>query len=373
LKDAGYATAWFGKWHLGGDGPAAHGYDESDGPTGNADGNTRDPQNPKDIFGITERGIAFMEKNVKAGKPFYLQLWHYAVHGSVQSRNETEQAYAARPAGQTHHSTSFAGMTEDLDTGVGMILDKVKELSISGNTYIVYMSDHGASRGLSSNAPLNRGKGTLWEGGMRVPLIVSGPGIKHGEYCNVPTVGWDLFPTFCELAGVEKPLPKGLEGVSLIPLFETGQGSIDRAEKQIAFHFPHYAQAAPHSTITLDGFKLIKFYDLQELHLFDLKNDIGEQHNLAAKNPAKTAMLHRRLNDYLKTVNAAMPSLNPDFDPSAVAQARERSGRRGPGGGRGGRRRCRQKVNRQRLITRCLYVPTPYRRRFSNVINDFRR
>lgn len=348
LKNAGYSTAWFGKWHLGGDGPGAHGYDESDGPTGNADGNTNDPQNPKDIFGISERGMAFMEKNVKVGKPFYLQLWHYAVHGPVQSRHETEQAYAARPAGQTHQSTSFAGMTEDLDTGVGMILDKVEELSISDNTYIIYMSDHGAGR-LSSNAPLNRGKGTLWEGGMRVPLIVSGPSVKSGVFCNVPTVGWDLFPTFCELAGVDKPLPKGLEGVSLKPLFETGRGNVDRAGKQIAFHFPHYGKESPQSTITIEGFKLIKFYDTNELHLFDLQNDIGEQNDLAKKNPDKTTTLHQRLNNYLTSVNAGMPSSNPDFDTNAVAQAGGRSGRRGAGGGRGGPRRAQNEERQKEL------------------------
>jgi arylsulfatase A len=339
LQEAGYATAWFGKWHLGGDGPGAHGYDESDGPTGNADGNTDDPKNPKDVFGITDRGIAFMEKNVKAGKPFYLQLWHYAVHGPVQTREETEQTYAARSPGQTHQSTTFAGMTEDLDTGVGIILDKVKDLAIDDNTYIIYMSDHGAGRNLSSNAPLNRGKGTLWEGGLRVPLIVRGPGVKAGVFCNVPTVGWDMFPTFCDLAVVEQPLPKGLEGVSLQPLFETGQGEVGRPGNQIAFHFPHYGAGPPQSTITFAGFKLIKLYETNELHLFDLNNDIGEQTDLSKDKPDKTALLQRRLHEYLASVNAGLPSLNPDFDPTAVAQAGGPGGRRGPGRGRGGPRR----------------------------------
>ncbi|HIG28136.1 MAG TPA: hypothetical protein EYQ50_10170 [Verrucomicrobiales bacterium] len=200
------------------------------------------------------------------------------------------------------------------------------------------MSDHGSGRNLSSNAPLNRGKGTLWEGGMRVPLIVSGPDVKSGVFCDVPTVGWDMFPTFCELAGIDKPLPKGLEGVSLKPLFETGHGNIHRAEDQIAVHFPHYSQGSPHSTITRGGFKLIKLYDPSELHLFDLNNDIGEQTDLAKNNPDMTAQLHQRLNDYLKLVNAGMPSVNPDFDPSAIAQAGGRSGRRGAAGGRRGPR-----------------------------------
>jgi arylsulfatase A-like enzyme len=337
LKRAGYSTAWFGKWHLGGDrGPRAHGYDEHDGPTGNADGNSEDADNPKDIFGITNRGIAFMEKNAKTGKPFYLQLWHYAVHGPIQSREATESASAARPSGKTHRSPSFAAMTEDLDTGVGMILDKIEELSIADNTYVIYMSDHGAGARLSSNSPLRQGKGTLWEGGLRVPLIIRGPGVKPGAYCHVPTVGWDLFPTFTALAGVQGQMPQGLEGGSLRPLFASGQGRIERSRDGIAFHFPHYGQGgpnnSPHSIILLDGFKLLKFYETNQLHLFNLKEDIGEQRDLSSELSEKTAMMHERLNKYLKNVNAGIPIENKEFDPNAIAT----TGRRGGRGGRGG-------------------------------------
>lgn len=346
LKTAGYATAWFGKWHLGGEGPGAHGYDESDGPTGNNDGNTRDPQNPKDIFGVTKRGLSFMEKNVEAGKPFYLQLWHYAVHGPTQTKPETEQAYAARRPGQRHQSNAFAGMTENLDTGVGMILDKVKELSIEDNTYIIYMSDHGASQGVSTNAPLNRGKGSLWEGGMRVPFMIRGPGVSKGLFCSTPIVGWDLFPTFCDLAGV-KQLPKGLEGVSLKPLFQTGRGTIRRPGNFIAFHYPHYREDSPVSTITMNGYKLIKFYESNTLRLFNLNQDIGEQHDLATRYPDKAADLHRRLNTYLASINAKMPSVNPNFDPNAVASTQRRGGPRG--GGRRGPRQAQIEARQKEL------------------------
>ena len=159
-------------------------------------------------------------------------------------------------------------MTEDLDTGVGMILDKVKELGISDNTYIIYMSDHGAGRKMSSNAPLKLGKGSLWEGGLRVPLIIVGPGVKSNTFCASPTVGWDMFPTFCDLAGVDGPLPDGLEGVSLRPVFETGKGELGRTGNQIAFHFPHYGNEPPMSTITVDGFKLVKLYDSNQTNLY---------------------------------------------------------------------------------------------------------
>ncbi|MDG1874670.1 MAG: sulfatase-like hydrolase/transferase [Mariniblastus sp.] len=347
LKSAGYATAWFGKWHLGGEGPGAHGYDSHDGPTGNNDGNSKDPENPKDIFGITERGIAFMEKNVKANQPFYLQLWHYAVHSPVQSKSQTTATYSRQTKGKTHSSIPFAGMTTDLDSGVGMILAKVKELGISENTYIVYMSDHGAGRNLSSNAPLTMGKGTLWEGGIRVPLIIGGPGVASGKFCSTPTVGWDLFPTFCQLAGVSNQLPAGIEGVSLTPLFESGvlmeENKAARSIQErdsIAFHFPHYgnigATSAPHSTITIDGFKLIKFYEQNQIQLFDLSKDISETTDLSKTMPEKARLLDRRLKEYLESIDAAIPSNNPNYDPAAEpasgrgTRGSNRSGTGGP-------------------------------------------
>ncbi len=343
LQRAGYATAYFGKWHLGTVGPGEHGYDEHDGATGNENGDVGDP-NPKDIFGITERGAAFMEKQVKVSRPFYLQLWHYAVHGPVLSLKETEEACAARPKGKVHTNPAYAAMTENLDTGVGMILKKVEELGIADNTYIIYMSDHGAGVNLSSNFPLAQGKGTLWEGGLRVPLIIRGPGVKAGSYCLTPAVGWDLFPTFCELAGVKESLPKGIEGASLTPLFTSGKGKVDRPRKEIAFHYPHYQGGrgkAPHSTIHLADYKLIKLYEDDELRLFNLKEDISEKNDLSKKMPEKAEMMHSRLNNYLEQVSTGLPTPNPNYDPSATAQA---GGRRSRGAQRQGQTAGRQAV-----------------------------
>lgn len=341
LGSAGYATAWFGKWHLGGSrGPGAHGYDVHDGATGNSNGDTQDPENPKDIFGVTNRGMAFMEKSTKAGKPFYLQLWHYAVHAPFQSREATAAAYRKRPAGRIHRSAPFAAMTEDLDASVGMVLDKLEELSIADNTYIFYMSDHGSGN-RSSNAPLRQGKGTLWEGGLRVPLIVYGPGVKMGAFCQEPTVGWDLFPTFCELAGVKRRLPKGVEGTSLKPLLSTGIGDLKRDHEGIAFHFPHYAQrtrgstGSPLSTMLLDNYKLVKLYETNQLLLFNLEKDLGEERDLSNRQPEKTRMMHQLLQNYLRSVDAGIPVANPDFDPNAKAPQSSRRGRRRSAAGRG--------------------------------------
>lgn len=325
LQSAGYSTAWFGKWHLGRrSDPGAHGYDEHDGSTENEEGVTEDPKNPKDIFGITQRGIAFMEQNVKEKKPFYLQLWHYAVHGPVETKPESESAAASRRAGRTHFSPTVAGMTGDLDTGVGMILDKVSELGISDNTYIVYMSDHGAGLNIYSNQPLALGKGCLTEGALRVPLIISGPGVAEGKFCSVPTVGWDLYPTFCRLAGIEKELPEGIEGIDLQPLFKNGTWPDQTPRRDaIAFHFPHYGQGSmrsPHSTIIADGYKLYTHYEWDLLQLFDLNNDIGERNDIAEQMPAKVQELDKRLKEYLAKVDAGMPSPNVNFDPDATIQ-----------------------------------------------------
>ena len=325
LQTAGYATAWFGKWHLGSRaGPEAHGYDESDGATGNSEGVTEDPENPKDVFGITKRGIEFMEQNVKAEKPFYLQLWHYAVHDPIETKPESASAAASRRAGRTHFLPTVAGMTADLDTGLGMILDKVSELGISDNTYIVYMSDHGAGLNVSSNLPLALGKGCLTEGALRVPLIISGPGVATNAFCSVPAVGWDLYPTFCRLAGVEKELPKGIEGIDLKPLFKTGAWPDQKPRRdEIAFHFPHYGQGAtrsPHSTIIVDGLKLYRHYEWDLLQLYDLNRDVGERNDLAKQMPEKVEMLTNRLDEYLAKVDAGMPSPNADFDSNATVQ-----------------------------------------------------
>ena len=341
LRDTGYATAWFGKWHLGGNqGPGAHGYDTHDGATENSDGVTQDPDNPKDIFGITERGMAFMEESKQAGKPFYLQLWHYAVHGPFQSSSATEVAYRGRTAGEVHRSPIFAAMTEDLDTSVGMILDKLEDLGIADNTYVVYMSDHG-SGGRSSNAPLRQGKGTLWEGGLRVPLIISGPGVKEGEFCQVPIVGWDMFPTFCDWAGVQDRLPTGVEGTSIGPLLATGTGELKREHDGIAFHFPHYGQGgrgqdnSPLSTLVYNNHKLMKLYETNQLRLFDLGNDISERNDLAKSDPEMTRSMHRMLQSYLQRIDAGIPVANPDYDPSTGQQDRTpRRRRRGAGSNR---------------------------------------
>ncbi|MDE0002167.1 MAG: sulfatase [Rhodospirillaceae bacterium] len=325
MQSAGYETAHFGKWWPGPSPTGLKFYDESDGAAGNDDGNLNDPANPKDIFGITERAIAFMEASVDAGNPFYMQLSHYAPHLGFHALAETIERWQDVEPGEIHSDPVYAAMTENLDTGIGRVLDKLQDLGIEDNTYVIYTSDHGQTANRSTNAPLAHGKGTLWDGGMRVPFIVSGPGVMPGTISDSRVVLVDLFPTFAELAGVTESAPDDLEGGSLVPLLH-GSGDVDvqRAREELVFHYarpsgnPDFRAS---SSIYLENYKLLKFYDTGELLLFDIAADPREQHELADRMPAMVEELHMRLTGYLEEVNATIPhpfTLAPGVGPGGA-------------------------------------------------------
>ena len=212
-----YVAAHFGNWGMRST-PEKLGYDNSDGPTKNKDGgfvnngtqwNHISVKDPKNIFSLTQKAVDFMVKNTKEDKPFYLQISHYAVHASIQSKEETYQKQEHKHLGAQHINSGFAAMTEDLDEGLGLILDKIKQLGIEDNTYVLYMSDNGSVPNIpgarkyikSYNYPLRRGKWDALEGGLRVPLIIAGPGIEYGNESGVPVSGSDILPTIKDLAG----------------------------------------------------------------------------------------------------------------------------------------------------------------------------
>jgi arylsulfatase A-like enzyme len=324
LREAGYATAHYGKWHLGGGGPERHGYDSSDGDTGNQDAAPFTDPNPVDIFGMSERAVAFMEKNTKAGKPFFIQLSYHALHYPENSLKSTQQKYALKARGRNERDILRAAITENLDTGVGMVMDGIEKLGIAGDTYLIYMSDNGAGGG-GRRGTLRGGKGSLWEGGIRVPLIMRGPGVRPDSFCHARVVGYDLFPTVCELAGVAKPLPAGLEGASIVPLLSDAKGMVKRPREEFVFHFPHYQSSdGPHSAILLGNFKLLRFYETGEPSLFDLSQDIGERRDLSKEMPEKVAELARALDRYLHEVGAQLPVQNPSYDPDKPPQDRRK-------------------------------------------------
>ena len=344
LRDAGYATAHYGKWHIAGGGPEKHGYDESDGDTGNENAFQFKDPNPVDIFGMAERTEAFMARCQKANKPFFIQLSWNALHASENALEATKAKYVNTATGNNSKQSSVAAITEDLDTGVGRVMESIDKLGLADTTYVIYMSDNGAGGGKRTG--LNGGKGTMWEGGIRVPFIVRGPGVTANSWCDVPVVGYDLYPTFCEWAGVPtSKLPKNIEGGSIASLLvNNGKGEVKRIREELVFHFPHYQSDddGPHSAIRLGDLKLIHFYESNRDVLFDLSTDISEQNDLAAERSRDTAMLKSRLMRYLEDVDAQFATPNPNYDPKAEPVARKGGGKSGmkpnkPKGNKGGR------------------------------------
>ena len=324
LHEAGYATAHYGKWHIGGGGPGKHGYDEHDGDTGNEEAFRFTDPNPVDIFGMAERAEAFMAKNAEAGKPFFIQLSWNALHAPENALRATMAKYEKlAPGSDRGKRTAIAAITEDLDTGVGRVLAAIDRLGLAKNTYVISMSDNGAGGGGGRRGRLGGGKGSVWEGGIRVPLIIRGPGIAADSWCHVPIVGYDLLPTFCEWAGVAaSSIPTGVEGGSIAAILARdlahgGGEEVKRPREELVFHFPHYqSDDGPQSAIRLGNLKLIRFYEDDRVALFDLSKDIGERDDLAQRMPAEAERLAERLNRHLAAVDAQMPIPNPDFDPT---------------------------------------------------------
>ncbi|MCK4564068.1 MAG: sulfatase [Verrucomicrobia bacterium] len=325
LKKQGYSTAHLGKWHLGYGNPGEHGFDVHDGSTGNDSNGTE--TNPKDIFGLTQRACDFLDKQVKNGNPFYLQLSHYAVHSPTETLDTSKERFSILQKGAHHSDADYAAMTWDLDASIGTLLEKIDTLKLSGHTYVVFMSDNGAPGNprRPQNIPLNGGKGSFYEGGIRVPLIVRGPGIEPNTFCRENMTGCDLFPTFCEWAGL--PAPEEIEGTSLVPLLEGKPDKFARREDSLIFHYPHYGRGPtqkPQSAIIVKNYKLLRDLETGATQLFDLETDISEKSDLSKKMPEKAEQLGKLLDKRLKQVDAQMPTKNSTYDPDAESSTRRR-------------------------------------------------
>ena len=322
LKEANsaYVCAHFGKW--GEDmisTPEECGYDTSDGMTGNKSGGADDDKfsdivkdDPKLIFSLTSRATVFMAKQVAEKRPFYLQLSHYAVHRQVQALPTTNEKYLAKGKPPRQFTRTFAAMLEDLNTGLTQLLDEVDRLGIADSTYVFLTADNGGNTAYANtdtslptnNYPLRLGKQYLYEGGIRVPFIVRGPDIQPGSVSHEPVAGYDLLPTFYELAGGEKPLPMDIDGGSFCHVLENaGSGKVKRSLDGLVFHRPHLL-AMSHSALRVGDLKLVVNWQSGERELFDLSTDIGERKSLAAVMPDKTSEMFAQLSNYLKSVNA---------------------------------------------------------------------
>lgn len=267
-----------------------------------------------------------MEQQVERNRPFYLQLSHYAMHIWHDSLKETREKYKTLPHGSTYQKKddtpeesvsismynhgwiiNYAAMLDDMDRATGTLLDAIDDLGIAENTFVIFTSDNGG--GFRGNAPLRGGKGSLYEGGIRMPSMVRGPGISPGTYCDVPIVQWDFLQTFYDLAGGTQPLPSELDGGSLRDVFMRGnKGKITRNTKPLVFHFPWHT-GDPESAVRMGDYKVIKNLDTLDVELYDVASDISERHDLSASMPELVKKLDHQRSNYLDSVNAETVTL----------------------------------------------------------------
>lgn len=327
LKQAGYATAMFGKWHLG-NGPAHHpgkrGFDEAIVSAGRHFNFTTVPKTRvnQDAYladFLTERAVDFIERHKE--KPFFLYLPHFAVHTPLEAKKDRIAKYQKKESVGGHGNPTYAAMIDSLDESVGRILDKLDQLKLTDNTVVFFSSDNGGvggyggigSKNITDNAPLRGGKGMLYEGGFRVPLLVRWPGVvKPKSTCatNVCTV--DFYPTLLAIAGAKGDAKQVLDGVSLVPLLR-GE---EIKPRPIFWHFPGYLEAdvkkgtwrtTPAGAVRVGPWKLIEFFEDGRLELYNTANDIGEKTNLADQLPERVKEMHQRMLDWRKQTGAPMP------------------------------------------------------------------
>jgi uncharacterized sulfatase len=330
LKAAGYKTGYFGKWHLGNGAefaPDKHGYEVTERQLGK-DFNAwrgKKPRGPKSIDFLTDAALWFLEQH--QAKPFFLTVSHHAVHIPVEGNPATTQKYRDKGKPQTGvNHPIYAAMTEDLDTSIGRILHKLDELEIANDTIVVFASDNGGLRKIytgvgevvSTNAPLRDEKGTLYEGGIRVPMIVRWPDVvPAGSTCRAPTTTADLLPTFCEMATAKLP-EQPIDGASLVSVLRDPKSTLKRTS--IYFHYPHYHHSRPAGAIRSGPWKLIEFFDSGEVELYHLDKDISESTNLAAEYPQRAKQMRGELATWRSVSGARMPTINAKYDPKRASE-----------------------------------------------------
>lgn len=339
VKDAGnnYITAHFGKGmnvrrmdHAG--------YDVTDedpdqpGGNGNAHGHYIDTRNKipipddnaKRIPDLTRLSVDFVKKH--AGKrPFFMMISHYAVHVPFQASPEAVERARQRWLGtgrpdvdvdspkykksMEYKTWQYAGMIEQCDTHLGALMHALEEAGELDNTYIVYTSDNGGGfsrhdeNGRRFNGPLQEGKRSVFEGGLRIPFVVAGPGIRAGSQCDVPVVQWDLLPTLHDLSGNKAPLPPAVDGGSLRDVFERGnEGSVPRQAPGLVFHYPCHFHP-PVSVLRIGDYKYMKHLNSGDMKLFNVAKDYAEENDLSASMPGKTAEMERLRQAYIDDVD----------------------------------------------------------------------
>ena len=339
LKPKGYVSELIGKWHLGRESywPNRQGFDvqiaggEHAGPKSyfspyRVKNLPPGPEGEYITDRLTDEAVAFLQANRDG--PFMLHLWHYGVHGPWGAKEEVTATFEDKsdPRG-LQSSPVMASMLKSVDDSLGRILDTLEALGIADTTIVVFTSDNGGNvhtriggHVVTNNAPLKGGKGMIHEGGIRVPLIVSWPGLTSlGAISDMPVSSTDFYPTLLEAARAGAPAGQPLDGVSLVPAL-AGERT-DR--RPLFFYEPNYsAFRYPSAAVRLGDWKLVRRFgdgpDGRHKHqLYDLSADIGEANDLAASRPEIVGELAELLDDFLERTGAILPVANPSYDPAA--------------------------------------------------------
>ena len=353
FQESGYFTAHIGKWHLGDAAhyPEAQGFDVNIGGTmwgapdtywspfrgqkfqeqyryipnlmqESSNDKNKEPSYLTDV--LTDKAVQIIKE--KSSAPFFLNLWYHTVHTPIEGKPKLVEYYKKKvKAGMKDQNYEYAAMVASLDENVGRILNAIEEAGITNNTIIIFFSDNGGRVGkykdwktVANNYPLRSGKGSLYEGGIREPLIIKWPGItKAGSNCDYPVISNDFYPTLMEVPGLDKTQLKNSQqdGISLMPLLKNPKSHLDR--EALFWHSPHYyTTTSPVSAIRKDNWKLIHYFEDDHLELYKLDKDLGEKNNLADTYPERANILYKELKTWRNNVNAQLPSFNPLFIPN---------------------------------------------------------
>ncbi len=359
LRAAGYRTFFAGKWHLGGEGslPDDHGFDINVGgfQAGSPPGGYFAPyKNPKLEDGPSGEALPqrlaretsrFMESHTAAhgDQPFLAYLAFYSVHAPIQSTRQLWRKYRDKaaqlplpphrfivdrttPVRQVQDHPVYAGMVESMDTAVGIVLDTLDRLGLEQNTIVVFTSDNGGvSAGdgkATSNLPLRGGKGRQWEGGIREPYYIKWPGVvRPGSTTDVPATGTDFFPTLLDMADLDLLPQQHVDGVSLVPVLKGGT----IPARSLYWHYPHYGNQGgePSSILLEEDWKLIHYYEDGRDELYNLRDDPGEQTDVASAHPDRTRNMAAQLATWLIQAGARYPAANPHYDATKAAAEAE--------------------------------------------------
>ena len=313
FQAAGYKTAWLGKWHLGG---KVNGNDESPQPHGFDAGqqkwnlnNKKDGEDPKGVYTLTKEAIDFMQEHREG--PFFVAVSHYSVHTPDRWNEKLRKKYMNRKkkVKSPQKNPKFAAMLEDLDKSVGQLLDWLDESNLADSTVVVFTSDNGGLMGQTNNAPLRAGKGTLYEGGTRIPFIVRWPGVSPtGKTSDARICSIDYMPTFSSIAGLDAP--QEVDGIDFSASFR-GEPAPNR--EALYWHYPHYHKGKPGGSILKGDFKLIERFEDGSLELYNLATDPYEKKNLAKQQSDVSEELLEELQTWREEVGAQMMTPNPNY------------------------------------------------------------